>query len=71
MPRMISTVYKDSDIKTKMEKGHIEFEFIKWCMVEALTWHSAPFTGCVKTPVTSGTRAVLGERVGPLHRQGH
>lgn len=67
MPRMISTVYKDSDIKTKMEKGHIEFEFIKWCMVEALTWHSAPFTGCVKTPVTSGTRAVLGERVGPLH----
>ena len=49
-----------------MEELKYQFEFIRETMVEALTWHSAPYTGSVKTLIPKGTRAWLGVRMNPV-----
>ena len=50
-----------------MEEGKFLFEFVKPTMIEALTWHSAPFTGSIKTPIPKGTRAWLSMRMSPAN----
>ena len=50
-----------------MEEEKYLFEFVKSTMVGALTWHSAPFTGSVKTPIPKGTRAWLSTRMSPAN----
>ena len=46
-----------------MEDKKFLFEFVEDTPAEALTWHSAPYTGSVDYIVPKGTRAWLGERM--------
>lgn len=46
-----------------MERKKYLFEFVKDTPAEALTWHSAPYTGSVSFTVPKGTRAYLGNRM--------
>lgn len=50
-----------------MQEKKYLFEFVKATMISALTWHSAPFTGAVKTPVPQGTRGWLSTRMSPAN----
>ena len=43
------------------------FEFVEDTPAEALTWHSAPYTGSVDSVVPKGTRAWLGTRMNPAY----
>ena len=50
-----------------MEEKKYMFEFFEDTLAEALTWHSAPYTGSVDYVVPKGTRAWLGTRMNPAY----
>lgn len=49
--------------KINKEIDNYPFEFVKDTEVKAVTWYSAPFSGCVTALIPGGTKAVLGQRM--------